>query len=71
MQSALLKHPEEGWKIWVKNFGGKVKCESEFVAKAGDRIVFKANIEGSEKDAYFGFAKRVKWEMAGQLQSIS
>ena len=67
-QSSLLKHPTEGWKIWVKNFGGKANYESDFVAKAGDRVIFKGNIEGSEKDPYFGFSKRVNWKFIEQPQ---
>lgn len=70
-QSTLLKHPTDGWKIWVKNFGGKAASESEFVAKAGDRVIFKANIEGSEKDPYFGFAKRVNWKFLEQMANQS
>ena len=69
-QRALLKHPTDGWKVWVKKWD-KDGVESNFKTKQGDKVNVRMNIEVSEKDPYFGFGKRVKWEMAGQLQSIS
>lgn len=67
VQSVVLKHPQEGWKVWVKNFA-KDSYKRDFPTKQGDKVNVRMSIEVSEKDPYFGFGKRVKWDIQSSVQ---
>lgn len=70
LQSVVLKHPQEGWKVWVKNFA-KDSYKSDFQTKQGDVVQVKMNIVVSNNDPYFGFGKRVKWSNIPSQATIS
>lgn len=62
-QAVVLQSGEGGWRVWVKNFMRlEGNNEAEFVKRVGDKVRVRMQIEGNERDAYFGFGKRCFWK---------